>query len=148
MNRNDCEAVLYLHRSFRPRRRTGRGFLVGVTFLDAALLFVAFVLATSPFVLKPGIRVDLPGAAQTGEIQITDRVLTVSKGKNIFFNDEQIRLENLEEALRKARLDRPSSELILDADRQTSQELLINIYDAASAAGFEQIFIATQPTAP
>lgn len=148
MNRNDCEAVLHLHRNYRPRRRTGRGFLVGVTFLDAALLFTAFVLATSPFVLSPGIRIDLPVAKQTDGVRMIDRVLTIAADGRIFFNDEQLRLGTLESALRRALLERPGSALILEADQTTPQATLAKIYDTASIAGYRQIFISTQSPAP
>ncbi len=146
MNRNDCEAVLHLHRSFRPRRRTGRGFLTGTVFLDAALLMGAFVLATSPFVLKPGIALDLPGAAQSDGIRFNDLVLKISREGVVFFNDDQITLNTLEPALRIAVEKRPGVALILEADRSISQETTAAVYDAAAAAGFRQVFIATQKT--
>jgi hypothetical protein len=79
MNRNDCEAVLHLHRTFLPRRRTGRGFLTGTVFLNAALLFCAFVLATAHFVRKPGLAVNLPVSAQSDSIQFNDLVLNMSR---------------------------------------------------------------------
>jgi len=144
MSRNDCEAVLYLHRSFRPRRRTGRGFLTGTVFLDAALLIVAFVLATSPFVLKPGIALDLPVASQTTGVRFNDRVLKITCEGLLFFNDEQVTLGGLEPALRSALEQRPGIALILEADASVSQATAATVYDAAAAAGFRQIFIATQ----
>ena len=144
MNRNDCEAVLYLHRTFRPRRRTGRGFLTGTVFLDAALLFSAFVLATSPFVLKPGIALDLPVARESAGIRFNDRVLKITGEVFLFFNDEQVALATLEPALRDAVEKRPGIALILEADRSVSQDTVAAIYDAAAAAGFRQIFISTQ----
>ncbi len=144
MSRNDCEAVLYLHRSFRPRRRTGRGFLTGTVFLDAALLMTAFVLATSPFVLKPGIAIDLPVASQTTGIQLNDRVLKITREGFFFFNDEILSPNKLEPALRAAIEKRPSIALILEADASVSQATATAVYDAAAAAGFRKIFIATQ----
>ncbi len=144
MSRNDCEAVLYLHRSFRPRRRTGRGFLTGTVFLDAALLMTAFVLATSPFVLKPGIAIDLPVASQTTGIQLNDRVLKITREGFFFFNDEILSANKLEPALRAALEKRPGIALILEADASVSQATAAAVYDAAAAAGFRQIFIATQ----
>ncbi len=144
MSRNDCEAVLYLHRTFRPRRRTGRGFLTGTVFLDAALLIVAFLLATSPFVLKPGISINLPVASQTSGIRFNDRVLKITEGGLLFFNDEKITLDSLEPALRAALEKRPGIALILEADASVSQATAAVVYDAAANAGFQQIFIATQ----
>ncbi|HKL22499.1 MAG TPA: biopolymer transporter ExbD [Tichowtungia sp.] len=151
MNRNDCEAVLHLHRMFRPRRRTGRGFLTGTVFLDAALLISAFVLATSPFVRQPGILVDLPVSTQAEGIRFHDMVLSIPRDGLIFFNDERVSLDRLEDALRTAAQSHPGAALILEADPATPQSTTIAIYDAATAAGFRQVLIATRtapPTSP
>ena len=144
MNRNDCEAVLHLHRMFRPRRRTGRGFLTGTVFLDAALLIAAFVLATSPFVRQPGILLDLPVSTEAGGIRFNDMVLSISREGLLFFNDEEVSLKRLEPALRAAAQAQPGVALILEADQSIQQSTATAVYDAAAAAGFRQIFIATQ----
>ena len=148
MNRNDCEAVLHLHRTFLPRRRTGRGFLTAVVFLNAALLFSAFVLATSHFVLKPGILLNLPVASQTEGIQFNDMVLSISRGGFLFFNDEQVQPADLESVLRSAVQERPGNALILEADASTPQATAASVYDAAARAGFRQVFIATRSAVP
>ncbi len=148
MNRNDCEAVLHLHRTFLPRRRTGRGFLTGTVFLNAALLFSAFVLVTSHFVLKPGILLDLPVASQTESIQFNDMVLSVSREGLFFFNDEQVQSAQLEAVLHAAAQERPGIALILEADASMPQATAATIYDAAARAGFRQVLIATRSPAP
>jgi len=148
MKCNECEAVFYLHRHFRPRRRTGRGFLVGVTFLDAALLIVAFVLLTSPFVLKPGIRIRLPEAGAVEGVRFNHMVLSVSGEGILFFNDELLTLDEIENAFRAAREKRTDIELIIEADAVIPQEMIITIYDRARRAGIQSIFIATQPPTP
>lgn len=148
MNRNDCEAVLHLHRTFLPRRRTGRGFLTGTVFLDAALLLCAFVLASSHFVLKPGIALELPVASQTEGIRFNDMVLSISREGLFFFNDEQVQPEHLESVLSAAAQERPGIALILEADAATPQASASRVYDAAARAGFSRIFIATRNPAP
>jgi biopolymer transport protein ExbD len=146
MNPNNCEAVLHLHRTFRPRRRTGRGFLTGTVFLDASLLFSAFLLAVSPFVQKPGITLDLPAASRSGGIRFNDLALTLTREGLLFFRDERVDLETLASVLSRAAADRPDAALILEADRDTPHSMITAIYDAAAAAGFRQVFIATQNT--
>jgi len=148
MNRNDCEAVLHLHRIFRPRRRTGRGFLTGTIFLDAALLITAFVLTTSPFVRQPGILIDLPISTQAEGIRFTDMVLSIPREGLIFFNDELVSLDRLETALRTTAQAHPGVALVLEADQSIPQSTTTAIYDAAAAAGFRQVFIATRNAEP
>lgn len=146
MNPENCEAVLHLHRTFRPRRRTGRGFLTGTVFLDAALLFSAFILTVSPFVQKPGIALELPTAAQAGGIRSSDLTMTITHEGLVFFRDEPVDLIRLEAALSSATADRPDAALILEADRSTPQSVITAVYDAAAKAGFRQVFIATRNT--
>jgi biopolymer transport protein ExbD len=148
MNRSNCEAVFQLHRTFLPRRRTGRGFLTATVFLDTALLFSAFVLSASHFVLKPGIVLDLPVASQTEGIQFNDMVLSISRKGLLFFNDEQVAPSQLDAVLRAAAEERPGIALILEADALTPQASVAPIYDAASRAGIRQVFIATRNAAP
>ena len=148
MNRNDCEAVLRFHRTFLPRRRTGRGFLTGTVFLDTALLFSAFVLSTAHFVQKPGIALDLPRVSQADSIQFNDMVLSISNEGLFFFNDELVRPDQLESALRVAAQAHPGIALILEADANTSQAAATSVYDAAARAGFRQVFIATRDATP
>lgn len=146
MNPNDCEAVLNLHRSFRPRRRTGRGFLIGTVFLDVALLLVAFILAVSPFVKKPGVVLDLPVAQQTRGIRPNDLVLSICNDHLFFFNDQPLVPDQLQSRLRAAAQRHPRSALILEADQTLPQSIALTVYDAAAAAGFRQVFIATRPS--
>jgi biopolymer transport protein ExbD len=144
MKRNDCEAVLHLNRTFLPRRRTGRGFLTGTVFLDAALLIAAFVLATAPFVLQPGIEIDLPSAGQTDGIQYNDSVLRITRNGTFFFNDEPLDPAGLKTALRDGAKTNPGAALILEADRSATQATVSTVYEAAAEAGFRKLFIATR----
>lgn len=144
MNRNDCEAVLHLHRTFLPRRRTGRGFLTGIVFLDAALLIAAFVLALSPFVLKPGISIDLPSAANTDSISQIHPTLRITSDGTIFFDDRMFELPGIAQALKVRVQQTGDSILILETDQTVPQAMLTAVYDAAAQAGFQKVFIATQ----
>lgn len=139
-----CEEVLHLHRTFRPRRRTGRGFLTGTVFLDAALLFSAFVLAISPFVRKPGIELELPIARESAGIRHSDRVLSITRTGLFFFNDEQILPGQLDAVFRVSVEERPGAALIVEAHHATPQSTLASVYDAASRSGFSRILIATR----
>lgn len=145
MSRNQCEAVIHLNRVYRPRRQTGRGFLSGTVFLDAALLIVAFVLATASFVETPGIMLDLPVAGQVQGIHAGDMILSIRNDGLTFFNDQPVDPEALLPALRAGLREHPGAALILEADQTLPQSTAMAIYDAAAEAGFLHVFIATRP---
>ncbi|MBM4151913.1 MAG: hypothetical protein FJ220_00095 [Kiritimatiellaceae bacterium] len=148
MSRNSCNSILRLHRTFLPHRQVKHGFFTGTVFLDAALLFVAFTLATAHFVLKPGITLNLPVTSQAESIQFNDMVLSITREGLLFFNDEQVQSSELEAVLQSAVQERPGIALILQADAVTDQQTLATIYNAASLAGFRQVFVATRSGIP
>ena len=110
--------------------------------LDVAFILVAFFLIVSPVILKPGIQIELPAAVFSGGVAVGGDVVSIARDERVYFDDEQIDLERLEERL-MARVDKePKLVLIIEADRQVSHSRLVDVWSAAQAAGYCQ-FLAT-----
>jgi biopolymer transport protein ExbD len=75
-------------------------------------------------------------------------VLSISREGFFFFNDEQVKTNDLETVLSAAAQERPGIALILEADATTPQSGIAAVYDAATRAGFRKLFIATRSPAP
>ena len=130
-------------RKLCPRLRY-RGGAVGCTIvLDVAFILVAFFLVVSPVILKPGIQIELPAAVFSGGVAVGGDVVSIARDERVYFDDEQIDLERLEERL-MARVDKePKLVLIIEADRQVSHSRLVDVWSAAQAAGVQSISLAT-----
>ena len=77
-------------RQFRPTRQPAGVFSIAVAFCDTALLALAFFLAVSPFVLQPGINIELPKSPFTGGARFGSMVVSITRGGWFYFNDERL----------------------------------------------------------
>ena len=130
-------------RKLCPRLRY-RGGTVGCPIvLDVAFILVAFFLVVSPVILKPGIQIELPAAVFSAGVTVGGDVVSIARDERVYFDDEQIDLERLEERL-MARVDKePKLVLIIEADRKVSHGRLVDVWSAAQAAGVQSISLAT-----
>ncbi len=130
-------------RSFRPTRKRAGVFPIAIAFCDAALLALAFFLAVSPFILQPGININLPEAPFSGGARFDAMVLSITRGGWFYFNDERLDAERLEAALEQASARNPGVTLIIEADRDVAHGAVVEAWTAAMAAGIPQVSIAT-----
>ena len=54
-------------------------------------------LVVSPVILKPGIQIELPAAVFIGGVAMGGDVVSIARDERVYFDDEQIDLERLEE---------------------------------------------------
>lgn len=130
-------------RQFKPSRKPAGVFTIAVAFCDASLLALAFFLAVSPFVLQPGININLPSSPFTGGERFDTMVLSISRGGRFYFNDERLGAEQLGSALKEAVAHAPGVPLIIEADRSVPHGKVVEAWNLAMEAGIEQISIAT-----
>ncbi len=134
-------------RTFKPTRQPAGVFTLSLAFCDAALLALAFFLAVSPFVMQPGININLPQSPFTGGARFSSLVLSITRGGWFYFNDERIDGDLLPKALAKAASARPDTPLIIEADERAEHGVVIRAWNAALEAGISDVSIATQISA-
>ena len=116
-----------------------------ISLTDIVLLLLIFFLLTSTFVVQPGIKVKLPGAA-TGQSDDADKIyITVTLDNRVFLNQQQVSMHELAANLKKLLTDNPERLVVIKADKDLSLEQTIRIVDTAKLAGAERFMIATQP---
>lgn len=143
MSQKAYKKLANLHFRFKSRQTYPSSFIGAATILDAALLILAFYLATSPFVMQPGIALNLPEKPFVSGSRFDSAVVTVSDEEMIFCNDELVKIENLSELLSEQK-EAGKSSLILEADQEITHGTLVKIYNQARKAGILDITVATQ----
>jgi biopolymer transport protein ExbD len=136
----------FLRRRFRPHYRLAAGFLDAVPLINVVLLFFLFFMANSPFVLQPGIIVNLPASPFNSGVPYGSMVVTISQEGMIFFQDDRVTMEGLAEALAREAKERPDSTLLLEADGRVFNDTLVQVYNVAVAVGIEKVVLATRVT--
>ncbi len=130
-------------RRFKPTRKPAGVFSVAITFCDASLLALAFFLAASPFVLQPGINIELPTSPTIGGARFGSMVLSITRGGWFYFNDRRLDADRLGDALAKAAKRNPDVVLIIEADKNVLHGDVVAAWNAALEAGISEVSIAT-----
>ena len=113
--------------------------------VDCVFLLLIFFMVTTVFSSTPGLRVDLPKAAQSDMPPEKDLNIVVSKDGELELNGIPVTIEELPRALEEARSTYRSKVLIIKADKKTFHEVVVDVMDAAKGVGIDELAIATEP---
>jgi len=130
-------------RVFRPTSREAGAFPMATAFFDAALLALGFFLAVSPFVVQPGLNLQLPTAPFSGGERFDGMVLSVVRGGWFYFDDERLDSARIGPALAASAKAHPGRTLIIEADRRVPFERVVEAWNCALEAGISEVCLAT-----
>ncbi len=134
-----------VRRRFKGRYRRAVGPIEVTALLNVIALVAMFHFASARFVLQPGVRLRLPEAPFTDGEPYGARILTLSQGGLVFFDDERIPMDALGEALVRAGSGAENRPLLVEADEGTPYSTLIQVYSLAAKAGIREVVLATRP---
>ena len=112
--------------------------------VDCVFLLLIFFMVTTVFSTTPGLRVDLPKAAESDMPPEKDLNIVISKDGDLELNGVPVTMENLERALQEAKETYRSRVLIIKADKKTYHEVVVDVMDAAKGVGIDELAIATE----
>ncbi len=118
------------------------------------VLLIIFMVTTTVVVdgdkaTRDGMKVALPKSNATGPIskRKTDPVVTVKKTNEIYVNNKQIQVANLEAELRAALTAVGSDTVLIRGDSSVALGSAVNVMSVAKKAGANSVFILTAPEA-
>ena len=146
-------------RRYRPENHISRGMVGAAPWVNVVLLLGMYAFFSAPYILQPGVRIELPSAPFTGGspyghnlvVMVQDEPEKGGRREVVFFNDERFALsttgaiERLTEHLGRAVRQRPDAPLVIEADRQIQHGTVIQLFDLAGQAGFKEVTVATLP---
>ncbi|HEY4300535.1 MAG TPA: biopolymer transporter ExbD [Candidatus Didemnitutus sp.] len=113
-----------------------------VPMVDCVMVLLIFLMISSAFVNDPGIEVQKPDVAGTQSTEQNSLLIAISADNRIFFDGQQIRLDQVAGLVRQAAVGR-SPALIIRADRASSHGTFAGIYTEAKRAGIHHVEFAT-----
>ena len=116
-------------------------------FVDVVLVLLIIFLITAPMMLR-GIDVKVP-KTETKTVGPEERLmLTVTKDKGIYLDDQPITLARLERVLTGLRQRNPKAAVFLRADEGVAYGVVVKVMDAVKKAGIERLGMVTEPLLP
>lgn len=113
-----------------------------VPFVNCVLLLLMFLLIAWDHTTasETAIKVTLPKAVTSQTVAEDPAVVVITREKVIYFNDEAVSPKELALKLAGPLKDKP---LLIKADRGTSLERVVEVWDICRNAGIPQVNIAT-----
>ncbi len=128
------------------RKRRGRGedeSEVNLTpMLDVVFIMLIFFIVTASFVKESGIDVNRPDA-QTAEKKAQGNILVaISASGQIWIDKRQVDPRALRANIERLKAENPQGAVIIQADKESKNGLLVKVMDAARMAGVHNVSIA------
>ncbi len=111
---------------------------------DIVLLLVIFFLITSQFVVRTGVKVQLPGSNTNKQSVQSELSVTLTKAGEIFVNAKKVDEQMLIIELKKMKKKFNGKNLIIRADKDVAIEKVITVIDAAKLGGITKFTIETE----
>jgi biopolymer transport protein ExbD len=131
--------------TFKTHCQIAKGLVDPAPMVDVVFLLLLFFVLSSPFVMQSGFGVVLPSTETPTATSFQEMVVTVTRDKLLFFNNQPTTLEKFQRSLAIAVRQNPRSELIIKADRQVPHGAVVELMSVALKAGVTVVNLATRP---
>ena len=114
--------------------------------LDVVFIMLIFFIVTASFVKEAGIDVNRPDA-QTAEKKEQGNILVaISSSGQIWIDKRQVDPRALRANIERLKAENPQGAVVIQADKESKNGLLVKVMDAARAAGVENVSLAANET--
>jgi biopolymer transport protein TolR len=114
-------------------------------FVDVMLVLLIIFMVTAPMMMQ-GVDVSLPETTSEPLIAKKENlIITINTKNQIFINDYQIGLDNLQDKLKTILEGRENREVYLRADREISYGFVVQVMAEIKAAGVDRLGMVTEP---
>jgi biopolymer transport protein ExbD len=112
--------------------------------LDVVFIMLIFFIVTATFIKQAGINVLRP-EAQTGEQKPTvSMLIAISPTGEIWIDKKRVDPATVRAHIEKLHAENPKGGLVIQADKQSTNEKLMAVLGAARAAGLQEVAISTE----
>jgi biopolymer transport protein ExbD len=130
---------------FPRNTKVFRGQLDAGPYAGVFFLLVIFLLLNSSLVFTPGVRIELPEAANLPGPDTPIVAVAVDNSDQIYFDHQLITEVALREQLRAGVARTPSLTLVVQGDKSASVGTLMRLAQMAREVGIKQAHIAARP---
>lgn len=113
--------------------------------VDVMLVLLIIFMVTAPMMMQ-GVEVNLPQtAAKSIKTREDPLFLSINKKREIFLEDRQIKMKDLENKMKTIFKYRRNKEVLLRADREVPYGFVIQVIAEVKRAGIDKLGMVTEP---
>ena len=112
--------------------------------LDVVFIMLIFFIVTATFVKEAGIEVNRPDAATAVKQEKANILVAIGPNNDIWIDRRQIDIRSVRPNIERLHAENPQGSVVIQADKQSKTDTLIQVMDAARQAGVFNVSIAAQ----
>ncbi|MBW2287248.1 MAG: biopolymer transporter ExbD [Deltaproteobacteria bacterium] len=112
--------------------------------LDVVFIMLIFFIVTASFVKEAGIEVNRPSAATAERKEKGNILVAISENNQIWIDRRQVDPRALRANIERMHAENPNAAVVIQADVESKNGLLVQVMDAARMAGVKNVSIAAE----
>ncbi len=129
----------------RRLKRDEEGDDINMTpMLDIVFIMLIFFIVHASFVKEAGIDVSRPGAVTAERKQQASILVAINEEGQIWIDKRQIDVRAVRANIERLRAENPQGSVVIQADKNSKNGLLVQVMDSARLAGVENVSIAAE----
>jgi len=112
--------------------------------LDVVFIMLIFFIVTASFVKEAGIDVNRPNAATAERKEKGNILVAISEDNQIWIDRRQVDPRALRANIERMHAENPNGAVVIQADEESKNKLLVLVMDAARMAGVKNVSIAAE----
>jgi biopolymer transport protein ExbD/biopolymer transport protein TolR len=118
-----------------------------ITLFEVVLVLLIIFMVTAP-VLQSCIEFLVPKTKVVKEVSEERLVISITKGQEVYLNNDHVRLDEIGDALRKHFRDPRGQAVYVRADENVAFGAFATVMSAVKSAGITNVSIVTEPIQP
>lgn len=112
--------------------------------LDVVFIMLIFFIVTASFVKEAGIDVNRPQAATAVKKERANILIAISDKGEVWINKRRIDVRAVQANVERLHAENPQGTVVIQADKKSTTDILVQVMDGARAAGVFDVSIAAQ----
>lgn len=112
--------------------------------LDVVFIMLIFFIVTATFVKQSGIEVNQPQASTAVVQEKANILIAIDADNRVWINRREVDIRALRPNIERLHAENPKGSVVIQADRDSINEVLVQVMDASRKAGVYDIAIAAQ----
>ena len=110
--------------------------------LDVVFIMLIFFIVTATFIKESGIDIDKPSAATAVVQEKASILVAIDADNNVWINRRQVDLRSVRSIVERLHAENPKGTLVIQADKESKNDTLVQVMDASRRAGVYDIALA------
>ena len=112
--------------------------------LDVVFIMLIFFIVTATFIKEAGIDVNRPDAPTAVKQEKANILIAIGPNNDIWIDRRQVDIRSVRPNIERLHAENPQGSVVIQADKESKTDTLIQVMDASRQAGVYNVSIAAQ----